>query len=116
MKWTEESISEWHKETFPNATLASQLLKMHEELLELQNTDVEDTDKFTEELADCLIVASTLAGRFKSPVGNLIVSTLLPDKNLPAVCLHIMYAINEKMEKNLKRKWKKHKGVYRHDD
>ena len=42
MKWTDDKIIEWHKETFPDATLESQLLKLDEELKEVVDAQREN--------------------------------------------------------------------------
>ena len=115
MFWTEEKISKWHKKTFPKATLESQLLKLHEELLELKKCKNRYSDAFLEEVADCLIVASVLAGRFHSPVGNLVLSALFPEKDNLDMLAILSLHVDLKMEKNLRRTWKKERGVYRHE-
>lgn len=114
MEWTEKAISEWHRKTFPNETLEGQLLKMNEELLELRNCDINNTEDFLEEIADCLICASALSGRFNSPIGNFVVCCLLEDAD-EVMRKSIGLAVSLKMKENLKRTWKKKKGVYRHD-
>lgn len=115
MFWTEEKIAKWHKKTFPKATLESQLLKLNEELIELKKCKNRHSDAFLEEVADCIIVACALAARYHSPVGNLTLASLWPDKNDLDMAAIISLHVDLKMEKNLRRTWKKEKGVYRHE-
>ena len=64
-----------HKKLFPRATARTQLLKLNEELQELEN--VETTKEFKEELGDVLVVAMSLL-RFPDGkcVGNFILDRL----------------------------------------
>ena len=112
MKWTTEKIVEWHKNTFVNATLENQLLKLEEELTEV--VDAQRAAKLEEsydELADVYIVAIVLKHRFNSTAGSYFVGLCeyCPPKDL-------YKRVDKKMNENVKRKWKfdPDAGVYRH--
>lgn len=84
---------EWHKKTFPNATLESQLLKVESELREVRE------NPSLEEWADVFISSKALYMRFGSEIGflvNDIVKLTIPD---------IDKAVEEKMKKNRERSW-----------
>lgn len=107
-----EDVREWHEKTFPDAKLNNQLLKLEEELEEL-----EQASTFLEkelEYADVLIVCAGLM-RWKSKVGEYIIKNTISNNNLTGLN-HIIGNIHIKMAKNKQRVWKKLKnGVYHHE-
>ena len=90
MKWTDEAIVEWHKNTFPNCTVEEQAQKVKEEIQEVINTLIyaDGMDRYIEEVADVYIASLVLKQRFGV------------DLRLP-----ISEAIEKKMDENAKRKW-----------
>lgn len=100
-------IAEWHKETFPDADVEGQVLKLSEEFEEFKNAPREDAPK---EIADCFIVAASLAFRFNNALGKAIFVFFM--KNLESKCLG---EINKKMKINRSRKWVRlGDGRYKH--
>lgn len=93
-----KQILQWHTNTFKNITEQEQLNKVQEELKELQ-----------EEVADVFI--STIAGmeRFKDNKTFKYIYKTLIDNNLFDI-----QAIQNKLNINKKRKWKKINSIYRH--
>ena len=113
MKETIDTIIQWHKETFPDATLEGQQVKFEEELNEYNE------EKNMQELADMFIVACGIA-RFNSVVAleyfAVIFKTLRTWKVLGVVGV-LQVVIDEKMEKNRKRVWNKtSNGTYHHEN
>lgn len=107
MKWTDKDIVEWHKKTFPDADLHSQLMKLEEELKEYK--EAYNDIKKRQELADVYIVCLVLRKRYKSYIGLFILQHFfISDRTMEYV-----YA---KMDVNSKRTWVKINGVYRHKD
>lgn len=103
-------IADWHKETFPKATLESQLLKEEEEIMEM-DISISLMDGF-KELVDVFIVASALYYRFGSHLG---LHTLDIIKERVKYNTHFIDYVNEKMELNKKRNWKEvSEGYYHH--
>ena len=90
MKWTDEKIVEWHKETFPKATPDSQIAKMESELGELLL-----------EAADVYIAATNAEKRFGSVAARVIKGLLY--KILGEALLE---AVDMKMDINVKRTFK----------
>lgn len=108
----EDKIIEWHKKTFPDATLTSQLMKLEEELREaIVARKHETTDKMLDELTDAYIVATSLVGRFDSAVGAFFLM-FVKAHPIPG----LKERVDKKMEINAKRKWVFKNGVYRHGD
>ena len=108
-----DKIKKWNEETFPEATLGGQLEKLEEEINELCNAkEFEDKRK---ELADVFIVLGGLR-RWKSLVGNSQENQLT--KDMPQVGLvDLLIKIEEKMEINRKRIWKKSgDGKFHHEE
>ena len=113
MKETIDTIIQWHKETFPDATLEGQLEKYHEEVKEFVETDFKDLG----ELVDMFIVACGIA-RFDIHEGifyfadiDVWISDNLFDWD------KFEEAVNKKMEKNRKRVWvQSGKGNYHHEN
>lgn len=111
MKESITSIIQWHTETFPDATLEDQKAKFEEELNEYN----EDCTML--ELADMFIVACGIA-RFDSITAleyfAKVNSKLRSWRRLGVQCA-FSHVIDEKMEKNRKRTWKKQdNGAYHH--
>lgn len=108
--WNVKTIAEWHKITFPEATLESQLLKLDEELKEVVAAQrAREFEHSYNELADVYIVACSLKIRFNSTIGSYFVG-LIEEKLSP----NLQARIDKKMDENLKRKWEFKNGVYRH--
>lgn len=99
-------ILQWHADTFPKATLTTQLLKLEEELYELEHAQPFSEEEL-EERADCFIACLCLK-RFKSCVGKALLEDLMPltDDELRAV--------KGKFEVLKTRKWECFNGVYHH--
>lgn len=106
MIWTDKDIVEWHKKTFPDVDLGSQIKKAEEEIHEYITAVVneEPQEIIEEELADIYIVLLVLKNRF----GLKIINSFLPSRG------KLELAIHHKMDKNAKRTWIKVNGVYRH--
>jgi len=66
-KEVQEQVTEWHRDTFPNATEEAMKRKLEEETVELLEalfSKKENRDAIVEELADVVIVASSLFNRW----------------------------------------------------
>ena len=85
MKWTDKEIVEWHKKTFPKITKEEQISKVYEEVKELVMAimNKEGEDRIREEYIDVYIASLVLDKRFNG----------------------LEKAIEDKMDKNVKRKW-----------
>ena len=91
-----KDIVAWHKKTFPDCTLESQLLKHDEELSELvADQRVGKIEQSHEELADAYIVALVLAKRYDSTIGKYFVG-LTEERPIPA----LISRVSAKMEIN----------------
>ena len=99
-------IIKWHKQTFPDCTYESQLLKLEEELEEYK--EARKPYKITE-LADIYIVSLVLMDRFESLIGSHIFEWA--DKIFKIIGYD---AVKEKFEANKDRVWIIDRGVYRH--
>ena len=98
-----EKIKAWNEETFPDATLGGQLEKLEEEFEEFFTaTEIEDQRK---EMADIFIVLGGLR-RWKSRIGNNQEIKLTEDMPIE-VLGNLLFDIDQKMEINRKRVWKK---------
>lgn len=108
-----DEIKEWNEETFPDATLGGQLEKLEEEFNELCNAKKFKNKR--KELADVFIVLGGLR-RWKSLVGNYQENQLI--KDMPQTGLaDLLINIEEKMEINRKRVWKKSgNGKFHHEE
>ena len=130
-EWTNEAILEWHKQTFPNATLETQLRKVEDELREMDEAArafLEDETKLQDaidETADVWISAVVLRERFESYIGSMILHVILDllngsgfDEDLCELCVeNVKFAVNAKMDKNVKREWKETTpGYYQHKE
>lgn len=101
----QELISEiraWNEETFPDATLEGQLMKLEEEFKEL--AEARQFWKKEKEFADVFIVASGLT-RWNSVLANALLNDWLqfPEKDLK----RILKNVRKKMNKNRNRTWEK---------
>lgn len=103
-------IREWNEQTFPDATLEGQLMKLEEEFKEVH--EARQFWKKEQEFADVFIVASGL-----TRWGSVLAYTLLNDwltfqeKDLK----RILKNVRKKMDKNRKRTWEKSgDGRYHH--
>lgn len=112
MKESIKSIIEWHEKTFPDATLEGQIKKFNEEYNEYH---VASPDM--RELADMYIVVCGIA-RFDGVIALeffSVVFQILHSWNTVGAVYVFKEIIDEKMEKNRKRIWKKTgEGVYHH--
>lgn len=105
-----ESIKEWHRETFPDADMNTQLIKLEEEFAEMR-AEIGDPEKLCKELADVIIVCAGLM-RWESATADMLLMNLLSrnqywDKAMDCVA--------QKMEINKKRNWKRMPdGTYHH--
>lgn len=107
-----KEIIQWHRETFPNCTFESQLVKLEEELSEVVKAhNLGNMQNAYEEMADVYIVALVLAKRYKSHIGIYFVEAL-KDKDIPFFVMRI----KRKMEINKRRNWVEVDGVYRHTE
>lgn len=108
-----EKIKKWNEKTFPDATMAVQLLKLEEELREFTETKTQKEQ--TKELADVFIVLGGLK-RWDCLIGNFIRNRLLDDTPV-CVLKMILKAIRRKMDVNRKRTWKKSSdGRFQHSN
>ena len=98
-----EKIKKWNEKTFPDATMAGQLMKLEEELREFTETKTQKEQ--TKELADVFIVLGGLK-RWDCLIGNFIRNKLFDDAPVCAL-KRILKAIRRKMDINRKRTWKK---------
>lgn len=108
-KWVElnNAIVEWHKQVFPDETLGGQLLKIEEEMHEVDDC----CSSLHEEVADLYIAIIACRGRFESIIALAILLKFFPynvfdEKLYSYVC--------KKLEINKARTWHKVDGVYRH--
>lgn len=130
-KYGMEDIINWHKETFPKATLEGQKKKFEEEYKEFRAAaDKESPQETFEELADMYIVAlgetrfSPACGLLSlTMIGKIITDPFLENEDIEqserldgsAVFLaEVMKAVDKKMDANKKRKWTYKDGKYKH--
>lgn len=104
-----ESILDWHKETFPDANLDTQLRKLAEEDNELYHAD-EGSEEYKEEYADVYISIVGLSRFNKDLADNEFYNLGFNG------CLDLdeaYEAIDKKMAINRQRKWQKSEdGIY----
>lgn len=113
MKETIDTIIQWHKETFPDATLEGQKLKWREEHREYLNTHIGSEEELME-MADVIIVSCGIA-RFDYSEGLNYLSSAFQEGGIPP--LKKWEAVESKMEKNRKRVWNKTgNGTYHHEN
>lgn len=114
-------IAEWNKETFKDATVDGQILKLAEEFEEMRDA-IEAGDFLMSEKADCFIVASALKERFNNALGRFVLDYLIEEMTDESeeTAAGYMEAIEKKMEINKRRasekRWKKMPdGRYKHE-
>ena len=110
-KETMQSIMEWHRATFPHATLEGQLAKYQEE----QEEWIKSEHKDLYELADMFIVACGIA-RFDIREGLFYMYDVYDwfDSTNGIEFEQLEKAIYKKMKKNRKREWNENNGYYKH--
>lgn len=109
---TQNELCKWHKKAMPHATLATQLLKLEEELDELAKAKT-DND-FAMELTDVIICSFILGKRFKSHVGFTVFNAMqrMMDGTMTG---KVQVYLSLKLDINKSRKWKETKpGYYKH--
>ena len=113
MKETIDTIIQWHKQTFKDATLEGQINKYAEETNEFMNTDrYEDLL----ELADMVIVCAGIM-RFNKKLGSIFLqNTYVISWDIGEYDMTELWdAVEKKMEKNHNRIWQKQdNGSYHH--
>jgi hypothetical protein len=119
-----KDVIKWHKKTMPHATLATQLIKLEEELAELGEASKAAATKSSSdnlelanmEIADVLLCCLVLERRFGSLVGPFVCNNILED--MPDVMRGSVFTLARlKFEINKSRKWAEvEPGVYRHED
>ena len=115
-----ESIARWHRETFPEATVLSQLEKFREELKEWHESQRITSEGLIvgdiTELADCFIVCCGLA-RFNNVEALFTFRTVAQElENSMYASIDLEQAIMKKMKVNRSRRWVNNNGVYRHKE
>lgn len=98
-----------HKELFPLADLRGQLLKLEEELNEVETAET-FSDKI-EELADCIICCIGIY-RFAPKTAQFIIKSIVSENNDNIV--DIYDAVENKWKINLGRTWEYKNGRYHH--
>ena len=110
-------IARWNKETFPDATVDGQVLKLSEEFDELRDA-IEAGNSLTSEKADCFIVAAALKERFNNALGRFVLDYLIEEMTDQSEKIDAEYfeAIEKKMEINRARVWNKMPdGRFKHE-
>lgn len=110
-------IAKWNKETFPDATVDGQVLKLSEEFDELRDA-IEAGNSLTSEKADCFIVAAALKERFNNALGRFVLDYLIEEMTDQSEKIAAEYfeAIEKKMEINRARVWNKMPdGRFKHE-
>lgn len=110
-------IARWNKETFPDATVDGQVLKLSEEFDELRDA-IENADVLTSEKADCFIVAAALKERFNNALGRFVLDYIIEEMTDQSEKMADEYfeAIEKKMEINRARVWNKMPdGRFKHE-
>lgn len=105
-----ENIKKWHARTFPKATLATQILKLEEELKEAKTAPEK---KFAQEVADIFIVCAGLK-RWSSLIAEFFIDKFLTQASTETILL-MLEEIEKKMKINKKRRWNEKNGYYRHE-
>lgn len=108
MKETIETIIQWQRETFPNATLEGQIEKFKDERKEWEQAEMHYEELW--EAADMFIVACGIA-RFSL---RIALGYFAEVENISSSYDGFDDAINEKMEINRKRQWNFNNGQYQH--
>ena len=111
-------IARWNKETFPDATVDGQILKLAEEFEEMRDA-IEAGEFLTSEKAVCFIVAAALKERFNNALGRFVLDYLIEEMTdeSEAIAAEYFEAIEKKMEINKYRKWlKMDDGRFKHSN
>lgn len=116
MKETIDTITDWHEQTFKDATLPGQLVKFAEEMNEFDVAINSGQDALSE-LADMIIVAAGIE-RFDELFASAFVQfTYMEASDAGFDMTELWEAVQKKMEKNRKRVWKKTaEGTYHHEN
>ena len=111
MKETIDTIIQWHRETFPDATLDGQKQKWEEEYNEFIKTQCDSEDELYE-IADMIIVSCGIM-RFDYALGlDYLCDSFDKGDYTPS---EKWEAVEEKQAKNRKRIWaKQENGSYHH--
>lgn len=113
MKETIDTITDWHRQTFKDATLSGQLIKFAEEINEFDVAINSGQDALSE-LADMIIVAAGIE-RFDELFASAFVQfTYMEASDAGFDMTELWDAVEKKMEINKKRKWQKSNGLYHH--
>lgn len=114
-------IAKWNHETFPDATVSGQVLKLSEEFEEFKEA-IENGTLSEMEKADCFIVAASLKERFDNELGFFVLYCLIDEMTDGGEqrASEYMKAIENKMEINKRRtaenRWKKlPDGRFKHE-
>lgn len=100
---------EEHKKLFPLADLSGQLLKLEEELNEVETA--ETLQEKIEEIADCIICCIGIY-RFAPQTAQFIINSIVQQNDDHIV--EIYEAVEAKWKINLGRKWEYKNGKYHH--
>jgi hypothetical protein len=116
MKETIDTITNWHRDTFPDVTLPGQLIKFAEEMNEFDVAINSGQDALSE-LADMIIVAAGIR-RFDELFASAFVQfTYMEASDVGFDMTELWDAIQKKMAKNRKRVWNKTgNGNYHHEN
>ena len=115
MKETIESIVQWSRETFPEATLIGQLNKFKDEKEEWERAPYNSEAELFE-LADMFIVACSIA-RFSATEAMYCLRVTADKLELSYFTTQdLERAIDKKMEINRARKWCIKDGNYQHTE
>ena len=115
MKESIESIAQWSRETFPDATLIGQLNKFKDEKEEWEETPCNTEDELFE-LADMFIVACSVA-RFSATEAMYCFRSVAEKLEISCFATQdLERAIDKKMEINRARKWCIKSGNYQHTE
>lgn len=99
-----------HKQLFPLADLAGQVMKLEEELLEFQQA--ETNEEKIKELADCVICCIGIF-RFAPLVSKSYIAHIF-SRIRPDTVQQVVEAVNTKWQINLNRTWEYKDGKYHH--
>lgn len=108
MSTLQQKIEE-HKKLFPLANLRGQLMKLEEELNEVETA--ETLQDRIEEIADCIICCIGIY-RFAPAVARFIIKMIAIESD--AYLPEIYDAVENKWKINLSRKWEFKNGKYHH--
>lgn len=108
MSTLQQKIEE-HKKLFPLADLSGQLLKLEEELNEVETA--ETLQEKIEETADCIICCIGIY-RFAPKTAQFIINSIVSENDDHIV--EIYEAVENKWKINLGRKWEYKNGKYHH--